>query len=87
MLIYYYCCCNIVSVEEIPEDNDVNKKVKKGNENLINGWISVNKGIESDFYKTATTLIKPSGSHYLKEITQLQKGMLIYSIIYICKCH
>ena len=50
----------------------------KRNEQFINGWVnSSSKGVTKDFYKTSTTLIKPSGSHYLEEITRLQKGKLL----------
>ena len=55
----------------------------KGNEKLVNGWVNTSKEVPTDFCKTATTLITPSGSQYLKEITQLQKGMSSY-LIFIC---
>ena len=73
----------LVSVEEIPVDDGKNKKVYKGDENLVNGWFDYQK-VQKDFYQTAK-LFRPAGASYLKEIAMLQKGKCCYYLYnYVC---
>ena len=71
----------LVSVEEIPVDDGKNKKVYKGDENLVNGWFDHQK-VQKEFYQT-TKLFRPAGESYLKEIAMLQKGKYTYICLYM----
>ena len=71
----------LVSVEEIPTDDGKNKKVYKGDENLVNGWFDY-QTIQKDCYQT-TRLFRPAGASYLKEITMLQKGKMYFNFIFV----
>lgn len=70
----------LVSMEEIPVDDGKNKKVYKGGDNLVNGWVD-NKEMKKEFWKTAR-LFRPAGASYLKEIGQLQKGKMLKSDLF-----